>query len=101
MRPEVVVAAVTSTPLDVAAHLAAVSHASAGAMATFVGQVRDHDPDAVRHLVALAASLDVVVTGSSDYHGDGKQNRLGERTTTPEVLERIEALATGTEVVRP
>lgn len=73
----------------------------AAGMAGIEAHHRDHDPDAVRHLVDLAASLDVVVTGSSDYHGDGKQNRLGERTTTPEVLERLEALATGAEVVRP
>lgn len=36
--------AVAATPLDVAAHLAAVQHPAAGAVATFVGQVRDHDP---------------------------------------------------------
>jgi predicted metal-dependent phosphoesterase TrpH len=62
---------------------------------------RDHDADAVRHLSGLAAVLDLLVTGSSDYHGDGKRNRLGERTTTPEVLEAIESLGTGTDVVRP
>ncbi|QKE83980.1 PHP domain-containing protein [Arthrobacter sp. NEB 688] len=73
----------------------------AAGMAGIEAHHRDHGPDAVRHLVDLAGSLGVVVTGSSDYHGDGKQNRLGERTTTPEALERIEALATGAEVVRP
>ena len=62
---------------------------------------RDHSPDAVRLLTELAAGLDLLVTGSSDYHGDGKRNRLGEHTTSPEVLEAIEALATGTAVVRP
>jgi 3',5'-nucleoside bisphosphate phosphatase len=62
---------------------------------------RDHDADAVHHLTGLAASLDLLVTGSSDYHGDGKRNRLGERTTAPEVLEAIEALGTGAAVVRP
>lgn len=46
MRTEIVLASVTTAPLDVAAHLAAVSHPAAGAVATFVGQVRDHDPDA-------------------------------------------------------
>jgi hypothetical protein len=62
---------------------------------------RDHDEDAVRHLLALARSLDLLVTGSSDYHGDGKLNRLGEFTTSPEVLEAIESLGTGTAVVEP
>ena len=62
---------------------------------------RDHDADAVRHLTDLARGLGLLATGSSDYHGDGKLNRLGEYTTAPEVLEAIEALATGTPVVRP
>jgi len=62
---------------------------------------RDHDADAVRHLRDLAAVLGLLVTGSSDYHGDGKHNRLGENTTSPEVLAAIEAQATGWPVVRP
>ena len=61
---------------------------------------RDHDADAMRHLADLARGLGLLATGSSDYHGDGKRNRLGEHTTPPEVLEAIEALATGTVVVR-
>ena len=37
-----------------------------------------------------------------DYHGAGKENRLGENTTHPEVLARIEELAHGgVEVFRP
>jgi 3',5'-nucleoside bisphosphate phosphatase len=62
---------------------------------------RDHSADAVRHLGAVARSLRLLVTGSSDYHGDGKVNRLGENTTAPDVLEAIEELATGTPVVDP
>ncbi len=62
---------------------------------------RDHDADAVRHLTQLARDLDLLVTGSSDYHGDGKLNRLGEHTTTTEVLAEIENQASGTSVVRP
>jgi predicted metal-dependent phosphoesterase TrpH len=61
---------------------------------------RDHAPDEVRHGLDLAASLDLFVTGSSDYHGVGKSNKLGENTTDPAVLERIEALATGVPVLR-
>ena len=45
--------------------------------------------------------LGLFVTGSSDYHGAGKENRLGENTTTPEVLAQIEEQATsGIDVVR-
>jgi len=62
---------------------------------------RDHTPQDVRHLTALARSLDLLVTGSSDYHGEGKLNRLGENTTAPEVLEAIVGLASGAAVVEP
>jgi predicted metal-dependent phosphoesterase TrpH len=62
---------------------------------------RDHSPDAVRHLTALTRSLGLLATGSSDYHGGGKRNRLGENTTGEAVLEAIEAQGTGAVVVEP
>jgi predicted metal-dependent phosphoesterase TrpH len=62
---------------------------------------RDHTVEQVRHALSLAASLDLLVTGSSDYHGVGKSNVLGENTTSPHVLEAIEAQASGTKVLRP
>lgn len=44
----------------------------------------------------LAFKHDLIVTGSSDYHGvAGKDNRLGENETSPEMLERILGQATG------
>ena len=61
---------------------------------------RDHSPAQVARLTALADRLGLLVTGSSDYHGGGKPNRLGERTTDPDVLDRIEHQGT-TAVVRP
>lgn len=62
---------------------------------------RDHDEAEREHGRRLAAELDLLVTGSSDYHGTGKLNRLGENTTAPDVLAAIEAQATsGVEVVR-
>ena len=61
---------------------------------------RDHSGDQVRHGLDLSASLGLFVTGSSDYHGDGKPNLLGENTTDPAVLQRIEDLATGMRVLR-
>ncbi|KQX69855.1 PHP domain-containing protein [Angustibacter sp. Root456] len=60
---------------------------------------RDHDRDEREHLLALARRLDLLVTGSSDYHGAGKPNRLGENTTDDDVLAEIERRATGTAVV--
>lgn len=51
---------------------------------------RDHDEAQFRRLAHLAASAGLLVTGSSDYHGGGKPNLLGEHTTTADVLEAIE-----------
>lgn len=50
---------------------------------------RDNAPDDRVHLVALARRLGLFTTGSSDYHGEGKPNRLGENSTAPEVLDEI------------
>jgi predicted metal-dependent phosphoesterase TrpH len=49
----------------------------------------------------IAAELGLVATGSSDYHGTGKPNRLGENTTDLDVVERIVAEATGSAPVLP
>ena len=73
---------------------------AAAGMAGLEVHHRDHDGDEVRHGLDLAASLDLFVTGSSDYHGAGKCNLLGENTTDPAVLQRIEDLATGVPVLR-
>jgi predicted metal-dependent phosphoesterase TrpH len=63
---------------------------------------RDHDEEQRRHAHRLAADLGLAVTGSSDYHGTGKLNRLGERMTGPEVLAAIEDQARGgIPVLRP
>ena len=47
------IAAITTEPLDLAAHLAAVEDPSMGAVTTFLGTVRDSDPDAAGTVVAL------------------------------------------------
>ena len=74
---------------------------AAAGMAGLEVHHRDHSGAQVRHGLELAASLGLFVTGSSDYHGDGKSNQLGENTTDPAVLQRIEELATGVQVLRP
>jgi predicted metal-dependent phosphoesterase TrpH len=62
---------------------------------------RDHLAPERTHAIALAERLGLFVTGSSDYHGTGKENRIGENTTEPAVLAQIEEQATsGTAVVR-
>jgi len=53
----------------------------------------DHAPADRAALRDLAGELDLVVTGSSDYHGTNKTVSLGQQTTDPESLERIEQLA--------
>ncbi len=50
------IARVVDEPLDVAAHLDAVDDPSAGATTSFVGRVRDHDPDAAGAVVGLEYS---------------------------------------------
>ena len=61
---------------------------------------RDHPPETRARLRDLAEALNLVATGSSDYHGTGKLNRLAENTTTPEALAAIEEQGL-LDVVRP
>ncbi|MEE6280537.1 PHP domain-containing protein [Georgenia sp. MJ170] len=68
-----------------------IEEMAAAGLAGLEVEHRDHDDDARRHLRELAASLSLFVTGSSDYHGAGKPNRLGENVTAPQVLEQIAA----------
>lgn len=57
---------------------------------------RENTADGKRMLRELAARHDLIVTGSSDYHGAGKPNLPGENTTSDEMVARIIARATGT-----
>ncbi|MGO3153013.1 MAG: PHP domain-containing protein [Galactobacter sp.] len=50
---------------------------------------RDNSEQGRADLLTLASERDLIVTGSSDYHGRGKPNRLGEHTTAPDQLARI------------
>ena len=54
---------------------------------------RDQSEDERAQLIAIASELNLVVTGSSDYHGTGKLNKLGENTTTQAEWERLESMA--------
>ncbi|NLJ54189.1 MAG: PHP domain-containing protein [Intrasporangiaceae bacterium] len=79
----------TSTP-ELIADLAAV-----GLLGLEVDH-RDHDDEARRELRGLAGELGLITTGSSDYHGRGKPNLIGENRTDPAALEAIVDAATGT-----
>ena len=54
---------------------------------------RDQSADERLQLLAVASELGLVVTGSSDYHGTGKLNQLGENTTAEAEWERLESFA--------
>ncbi len=49
----------------------------------------ENRPEWLPQLRDAAARLGLVVTGSSDYHGAGKENRLGERTTDATVVREM------------
>ena len=51
----------------------------------------DHDAEARVTLHQIAKENDLIVTGSSDYHGSGKSSdfRLGANTTDPAEFERL------------
>jgi predicted metal-dependent phosphoesterase TrpH len=54
----------------------------------------DHDERTRDTLRSIARNLGLVVTGSSDYHGEGKQDHdLGCNTTDPEEFARLVELA--------
>lgn len=57
---------------------------------------RENPAETREDLLRLAALHGLLVTGSSDYHGTGKPNRIGENTTPEESLERIISEGTGT-----
>jgi len=60
---------------------------------------RDQNPDERAMLRVIARELDLVVTGSSDYHGTGKLNSLAENHTHREQWEKLEAQANARRVV--
>jgi predicted metal-dependent phosphoesterase TrpH len=60
---------------------------------------RDQNPAERAMLRVIAQELDLVVTGSSDYHGTGKMNLLAENHTSREQWQRLEAQADARRVV--
>ena len=60
---------------------------------------RDQSNEERLSLLSIASDLDLVMTGSSDYHGTGKLNSLGENVTDPAEWERLEAMADARRVV--
>ena len=60
---------------------------------------RDQSEDERAQLLRVAKELNVAITGSSDYHGTGKLNQLGENSTAQAEWERLESMADQRRVV--
>ena len=61
---------------------------------------RDHSAAHQALLKEIASEYGVAITGSSDYHGEGKLNKLGENLTPPEEFEKLEARANARRVIQ-
>lgn len=57
---------------------------------------RENTAAGKRALREIAAAHDLILTGSSDYHGAGKPNLPGENTTADDMVARLIDRATGT-----
>ena len=79
-------------PLDLAAHLAAVDDDRAGAVTTFLGRVRDHDPDAQGTVVALEYSAHP--DAEATLHGIAMR-AIGETGAIVAVSHRVGRLSVG------
>lgn len=62
---------------------------------------RDNPPAEREWLRSFAVEHGLLITGSSDFHGAGKPNLLGENLTSPAALERILELGTGAKAYLP
>lgn len=62
---------------------------------------RENTEKGKRILRDLAARHDLIVTGSSDYHGAGKPNRPGENVTSDDMVARIIERGSGSAARHP
>jgi predicted metal-dependent phosphoesterase TrpH len=78
----------------------AIAELAAAGLAGLEVDHPDHAPDDRALLRGLAAELDLVMTGSSDYHGTNKTTPIGAETTDPAQYEALLARAdAGVEVL--
>ncbi|MEV8250774.1 PHP domain-containing protein [Microbacterium sp. NPDC076768] len=68
----------------------------AAGLAGFEIDHRENTEDGKRILRQIVSQHDLIVTGSSDYHGSGKPNRPAENTTSEAMVERLLARGSGT-----
>jgi predicted metal-dependent phosphoesterase TrpH len=60
---------------------------------------RDHTPDEKSALIKLASENNLVMTGASDYHGNGKLNQLAEYTTNQTQWDMLQSRASQNRVL--
>ena len=89
-------AAISSERLDLDAHLAAVDDPTCGAVTTFVGRVRDHDPDAATAVVALEYSAHPDAEATLHHLAEAA---IGSSSALVAVSHRIGRLAVGDDAV--
>lgn len=90
-----VIAHPVTTGRDRMMPLAYIEQLIAAGLGGFEIDHRENTAQGKRILRDLAAKHDLIVTGSSDYHGTGKPNLPGENTTSDEMVARILDRATG------
>jgi 3',5'-nucleoside bisphosphate phosphatase len=78
---------------------AVVAMAEAGLLGIEVDHP-DHDPEEREHMAGLAKELDLIATGSSDYHGTNKTTPIAVCTTAPDQLEELVDSGSGSPVFR-
>lgn len=76
--------------------LAYIERLIAAGLGGFEVDHRENTAAGKRALREIAAAHDLILTGSSDYHGAGKPNRPGENTTTDDMVARLIDRASGT-----
>ena len=89
-------AAIRSERLDLAAHLDAVDDPTCGAVTTFVGRVRDHDPDAATAVVAPEYSAHPDAEATLHRLAEAA---IGSSSALVAVSHRIGRLAVGDDAV--
>jgi len=85
-------AAISAEPLDLATHLARVDDPAMGAETTFVGRVRDHDPDAAGAVVGLEYTAHPDAEATLRALAEGA---VGESGAVVAVSHRVGRLAVG------
>jgi|UPI0003C7E709 molybdopterin synthase catalytic subunit len=92
MQSQLVIARISDTPIDLTDHVTAVTDPAAGAVATFLGQVRDHDPDVSGTVTLLEYEAHPDATATLHRIAG---HVIGERPVRVAVSHRVGSLEVG------